>query len=263
MDLVERDLNAAANVVLNRYLAETRRSSDLDTLAALPFFMAMRAAIRASVTASRAAVAAPDDRDTARASAAGYFALACRLIRPATPVLIGVGGLSGAGKSRLAMALAPELAPAPGAVVVRSDVERKALAGRREDERLPAEAYALENSARVYAALIERAERIIAAGHAAIVDAVYARPEERDALRRAAETRGVRFEGLFLTADLATRAARVGARRGDASDATEAVVRAQQGYALGTNDWTLIDASGAPEHTLAQARRVVAARAAP
>ncbi len=259
MDLVGRNLDAAANVVLNRYLAETRRPSDLNALAALPFFMALRAAIRASVTASRAAIAADftkdtGDRDTARASAGRYFALACRLIRPPDPVLIGIGGLSGTGKSRLAMALAPELAPAPGAVVVRSDVERKALAGRREDERLPPEAYAAENSARVYAALIEKAGRVVAAGCSAVVDAVYARPEERDALRRMAETRGVRFQGMFLTADLATRAARVGARRGDASDATEAVARAQQGYALGSNDWALIDASGAPECTLARAR---------
>jgi predicted kinase len=182
--------------------------------------------------------------------------LACRLIRPAAPVLIGIGGLSGTGKSRLAMAIAAELAPPPGAVVVRSDVERKALAGRREDERLPAEAYAAENSARVYAALGEKAGHIIAAGHAAIVDAVYARPEERDALRRAAETRGVRFQGMFLTADTATRAARVGTRRGDASDATEAVVRAQEGYALGANDWMPIDASGTLESTLAHAREV-------
>jgi aminoglycoside phosphotransferase family enzyme/predicted kinase len=257
MDLIERDLGAAANVVLNRYLAETWRPSDLDALAALPFFMALRAAIRASVTASRAAVAAPGERDEARASARRYFALACRLSRPAAPVLIGIGGLSGTGKSRLAMALAPELAPPPGAVVVRSDVERKALAGRREDERLPAEAYAAENSARVYAALAEKAGHIIAAGHTAIVDAVYARPEERDALRRAAETRGVRFQGMFLTADIATRISRVGARRGDASDATEVVVQAQETYALGTNDWPMIDAAGALECTLAHARKVV------
>jgi uncharacterized protein len=257
MDLVERDLRPAANVVLNRYLAETRRLSDLDALAALPFFMALRAAIRASVTASRSAIAAPAERDGARASARRYFALARRLIRPAPPALIGVGGLSGTGKSRVAMALAPELAPPPGAVVLRSDVERKALAGRREDERLPPEAYTPENGARVYALLAEKAERAIAAGHTAIVDAVYARPEERDALRRAAEAHGVPFHGLFLTADFATRVARVGARRADASDANEAVVRAQDAYVLGANDWTPVDASGTLECTVDHARKAV------
>ena len=55
MDLVERRLQPAANVVLNRYLAETRRAEDLDALTTLPFLMSMRAAIRAKVTAARAA----------------------------------------------------------------------------------------------------------------------------------------------------------------------------------------------------------------
>jgi uncharacterized protein len=258
MDLVERDLRAAANVVLNRYLAETQRLSDLDALAALPLFMSLRAAIRAKVAVSRAAIAAPSDREEARAGAVRYFALACRLIRPPPPALIGVGGLSGAGKSRLAASLAPGLAPAPGAIALRSDVERKALAGRREDERLPAEAYTPENTERVYAKLVEKTEHIIAAGHSAVVDAVFARPEERDALRGAARERGVAFHGAFLTADLATRLARVESRRKDASDADETIARAQAHYVLGHNDWQSIDASGTPEDTLARTLRLLA-----
>jgi predicted kinase len=258
MDLVERGLCAAANVVLNRYLAETRRMSDLDAVAALPFFMSLRAAIRASVTASRAAVAAPPDREDTRSAARKYFELARRLIQPARPMLVGIGGLSGTGKSQLAAALAPELAPAPGAIVLRSDAERKALEGRREDEHLPTQAYAAEKSARVYATLVEKAGRVITAGHSAIVDAVFARPEERDALRDAARVRGVRFHGLFLTAGLATRVARVGSRRADASDADEAVARAQERYVLGRNDWQSIDASGTAESTLKRARKLVA-----
>ncbi|HWN49397.1 MAG TPA: AAA family ATPase [Xanthobacteraceae bacterium] len=258
MDLVERDLGAAANVVLNRYLNETRRTSDLDTLAALPFFMSLRAAIRANVTASRARIAEPADRQKARADAVRYFALACRLIRPPPPVLVGIGGLSGTGKSQLARAIAHELAPAPGAVVLRSDVERKAFAGYSESERLPAEAYTAASAERIYATLTEKAGRIIAAGHSAIVDAVFARPEERDALRSVAQTNRVAFHGLFLTTDVATRLARVGSRREDASDADETVARAQERYALGHNDWSSIDASGRPEHTQASARKLVA-----
>ena len=260
MDLVERGLAAAANVVLNRYLIETRRASDLDALAALPFFMSLRAAIRANVTASRAAIAEPTDRQKARTDATKYFALACRLIRPTPPVLIGIGGLSGTGKSQLARTLAHELAPAPGAVVLRSDIERKALAGRGENERLPAEAYTAESARRVYAVLTEKAGRIIAAGHSAIVDAVFARPEERNALRGVVRTGGGTFCGLFLTADVATRLARVGSRRGDASDADETVARTQERYVLGHNDWSSIDASGTPEQTLAIARKLLACK---
>src|SRR5262249_48924616 len=53
MDLIERRLRPAANTVFNQYLVETRRAQDLDTLKALPFFLSLRAAIRAKVTATR------------------------------------------------------------------------------------------------------------------------------------------------------------------------------------------------------------------
>jgi aminoglycoside phosphotransferase family enzyme/predicted kinase len=257
MDLIERDLGAAANVVLNRYLAETRRDTDLDGLAALPLFMSLRAAIRANVTTARANIAPPADRQAAGADAARYFALACRLIRPPPPVLVGIGGLSGTGKSQLARALAPKLGAAPGAIVLRSDVERKALAGLGEREHLPAAAYTAESAERVYAALAEKARRTIAAGHSAIVDAVFARGQERDALRAMAGSSGVTFHGLFLDADLATRLARLGSRHGDASDADETVARAQERYAHEPSDWKAIDASGTPADTLAHARRLL------
>jgi aminoglycoside phosphotransferase family enzyme/predicted kinase len=252
MDLVERGLNAAANIVLNRYLAETRRPEDLDALAALPLFLSLRAAIRAMVTAERAERAAEADRAPIRRAARTYFDLACRLIDPPPPCLVAVGGLSGTGKSAIARALAPELAPAPGAVVLRSDVERKARFGLRENERLPPEAYAPEVSAAVYSELAEKARRVVAAGHSAIVDAVYARPHERAAIAAA----GAPFRGIFLTADLPTRVARVSARAADASDADAAVARVQENYDLGTfgRAWTIIDASGTPAATLARAK---------
>ena len=257
MDLVERGLSAAANVVFNRYLAETHRATDLDALAALPLFMSLRAAIRANVTVSRAAIAPPADRDAAAANARKYFALACRLIRPSPPILVGVGGLSGTGKSVLARSLAPGLEPAPGAVVLRSDVERKAMAGLAETDRLPAAAYTAENAARVYAELTNNAQRAIAAGHSAIIDAVFARSEERNALRAVALARGVEFRGIFLIADVATRVDRIGARRGDASDADIAVARAQECYAVGQNDWLMCDASNTSQVTLDRARKLL------
>jgi predicted kinase len=143
-------------------------------------------------------------------------------------------------------------------VVLRSDVERKARFGLRENDRLPAEGYTPEVSAAVYSELADKARRIMAAGHSAIVDAVYARPHERAAIAAA----GAPFRGIFLTADLRTRLARVTARSANASDADAAIARAQEDYDLGTFEqpqWMRVDASGTPAETLALARTALGA----
>jgi aminoglycoside phosphotransferase family enzyme/predicted kinase len=248
MDLIERKLTQAANIVLNRYLNETRRAEDLDALAALPLFLSLRAAIRAKVAAARRAL----DAAGAEQSARDYFALAGKLLAPQPPILVAVGGLSGTGKSLLARALAAEIRPEPGAVVLRSDVERKVLFAVDEADRLPETAYARDVTTQVYAALIDKARRVTGAGHSAIVDAVFADAGERATIVKAGD--GVAFHGLFLTADLATRLSRVGGRKDDASDADAAVARRQEQYDLGAMQWTLVDASGSPEQTLRRAK---------
>jgi uncharacterized protein len=253
MDLLERGLAEAANIVFNRYLAQTRRIEDLDALAALPFFLSMRASIRAKVSVARMERSREAERASIARSARAYFDFALKAIRPPPPRFVAVGGLSGTGKSRLARSLAPTLAPMPGAVIVRSDVERKVLFGAEETERLPASAYGEEATARVYATLAAKSRRIVAAGHSAIVDAVFARPPERAAAADTAASAGIAIEGIFLTAASATRISRVGNRVGDASDADAAVAAAQEGYDLGALDWTQIDASEGPEVTLERA----------
>ena len=250
MDLIERKLTQAANIVLNRYLNETRREEDLDALAALPLFLSLRAAIRAKVAAERWAQGG--ERTRVEQSAHDYFALAGKLLAPQPPILVAVGGLSGTGKSLLARALAAEILPEPGAVVLRSDVERKVLFAAAEADRLPETAYARDVTTQVYAALIDKARRVTGAGHSAIVDTVFADAGERAAIVKAGD--GVAFHGLFLTADLATRLSRVGGRKDDASDADAAVARRQEQYDLGAMQWTLVDASGSPEQTLRRAK---------
>jgi hypothetical protein len=201
--------------------------------------------------------AAEDKREGIVKSAQAYFAFALRAIAPPAPRFIAVGGLSGTGKTQVARMLAPHIAPMPGAVIVRSDVERKALFGAAETDKLPAAAYTSEVTARVYAVVADKARRILAAGHSAIVDAVFARPQERDALAEVAKATKIPLQGLFLTADLATRMARVGGRANDASDADAAVAAAQERYDLGPLTWAKIDASGTPVDSLERAQRAL------
>jgi len=259
MDLVERELGEAANVVLNTYLNETGRAEHLDGLRALPLFLSVRAAIRAKVTAARLRNA-PDERAAIACQAQAYFNLARRLIAPATPVLIAIGGLSGTGKTVLARALAPRLAPAPGAVLLRSDTERKVLYRVEETERLAQEAYAPAVTEKIYEILLDKAARVLRAGHSAVVDAVFARRDQRAGIEALAVGANIRFVGLFLTADLATRLARVGRRADDASDADGAIVRQQEEYDLGAVTWQRIDASRTPAQTLRQALNALEVR---
>jgi aminoglycoside phosphotransferase family enzyme/predicted kinase len=256
MDLMSYGRFEAASIVMNRYLSQTS-PDNLDALSALPLFLSIRAAIRANVLLARLDRKGSDSADV-KARAETYLRLARRLIAPAPPRLIAVGGLSGTGKSLLARALAPDIAPLPGAVVLRSDVLRKQRFAAPETDRLPADAYRPEVTAAVYSTLAERAGRILAAGHSVVVDAVFARPPERAAIAGVARSAGVTFCGLFLQADTAIRAARVGSRTNDASDATADIARDQDAYDLGAMDWISVDAAGTPEQTLTRSRAALA-----
>lgn len=250
MDLIERGLRPAANIVFNRYLIETQRVHDLDALAALPLFMSVRAAIRAKVTAARRKHS--DAREKRSRDARSYADLARELLQAAKPKLVAIGGLSGTGKSLLARTLASEILPMPGPVVLRSDIERKAMFGVAETETLPKSAYTAEATAKVYATLAAKARRVVASGHSAIVDAVFAQPGERADIANAAGSAD--FAGLFLTADLQSRLERIGARTGDASDADAAIVQEQEKFELGRINWARVDASGTPEETVIRAK---------
>ncbi|MGE0750987.1 MAG: AAA family ATPase [Variibacter sp.] len=254
MDLIKRDDVAAANSVLNVYMdAVVGSAAAIEGLAALPFFMSLRAAIRAKVTAARLDQV-EEDAPTLQASAKHYFNLALRLLEPVAPVVICVGGLSGTGKSVLAKQLAKFILPLPGALVLRSDAVRKRMFGVAETDRLSSAAYQTEISARVYDDIAAKLARISRAGYSIIVDAVFADADTRKAMEDAAQRVGVEFFGIFLVANLSTRIRRIGNRGPDASDADAQVARKQEAYDFGAMTWAKIDASGSPTDTLGRVR---------
>jgi hypothetical protein len=255
MDLEHRGLRGHANLVLNRYL---QHEAEVAGLAALPLFLSVRAAVRAKVSISTAD--SQSDALTTQAlydEAGAYFRAARAYLEPAPPRLVAVGGLSGTGKTSLARKLAPDLGAPSGALHLRSDLLRKALAGVTELSRLPPESYGAAASRRVYAELLRRARTALGAGRAVIVDAVYAKPEERVAIEAVARDLGVPFHGLWLECPEDVMIARVARRWADASDAAPEVVRRQLGYDISAVTWHRLDASGAPEAVSAAAKRTL------
>lgn len=243
MDLWRLGLPHHANVLWNSYLAET---GDLGGLPLMPLFLSCRAAVMAKTTATTANLQTDGGRRLAfRVLANTYLTVADALLDPPPPRLIAIGGLSGSGKSTLAMNVAPSIGAAPGAVVIRSDEIRKQLCGVKPLDRLGPEGYADAVSQRVYATLLEQADKVVRGGYAAIADAVFAKSADRDAVYHVAAAAGVRFVGLWLEAPERVLISRVKTRGPDVSDADVDVLRRQLTCAVDTIRWHRLDASGA------------------
>ena len=251
MDLEHRGKPDIANRLFNRYLDVT---DEEDGIAAMPAFIALRAIIRAHVTATMAEQGwGGGDKNEAFAQAHRYLDDAATALQPARPRLIAIGGVSGTGKSTLAASLALERTPWPGARVLRSDVQRKLMLGNEPESALPAAAYTPEITARVYRALGDRARAALGAGYSVVIDAVALRAEEREAFLAIARDAEVRFTGLWLEAAPEVLAARLRARTGDASDASPDVLAEQVKIDPGPLDWTRINAGADRAATLAAA----------
>lgn len=245
MDLWHRKQQELANTLLNRYLDE---ADETDGLGLIPYFMAIRATVRAHVTAAQAEhAAAPNVRASVLSEALQYFDLADALLNPAPPTLVAIGGLSGTGKSTIASLVAPYLGQAPGARILNSDRIRKHLHGVPAQSRLPESAYRPEISKQVYANLRQEAGRALRAGSAVIADAVFDRPQERKKLEQHAAGWRVPFTGYWLRAPIEVLISRVAARRKDPSDATADIVRMQAARHCGEIDWVNLDASQKPD----------------
>jgi hypothetical protein len=222
MDLKAHRRPDLAFVFLNRYL-EAR--GDYQGLTLLGFYAAHRALVRAKVarlSKGKARGGAPD--------LPSLLSLARAEIDPPMPALLITCGLSGSGKSTVAGRLAPAL----GAVHVRSDVERKRLAGLEPLERSAAELdagiYSADMTVRTYERLAECAEASLRGRVSIIVDASFLTRAERQQFAELAAQQAASFVILYCTASEDALRQRIGARarRGnDPSEADEAVLDGQ------------------------------------
>ena len=253
MDLRHNGMERAANITFNSYLQRAGLLDHYASLSLLPLFLSVRAAILAMVIVQTARFN-PDD-DTLLPQARRHLANALTYLDAAPAQLIAVGGLSGTGKTVLATALAPQIGAAPGAVHLRSDLERKALFGVSPLTNLPQSAYGPGVNARVYDIMRDKARGGLSGGHCVIVDATWLNADERAQLPTLAAQFGAQFTGFWLVADASVLETRIAARRADASDADVTVMHKQASQVKAPETWTQIDASGSPDQTFFRAHR--------
>ncbi len=246
MDLWHRDLLQFANLVVNHYLDV---SEEEDGYPCLPFFIALRAAVRAHVLATQSEDPHVEDANDKRQDARSYYDLAMSILGASKPRLVAIGGFSGSGKSTMSSVIAPAIGSAPGARVIESDRTRKAMFGCDPHTKLPDHAYVPEVSDKVYGSMAQRAGSLLSGGSAVVVDAVYDRPSRRKEVELVAREACVRFDGIWLTAAPGELKRRVQTRPKSASDATPRVLESQLQKRLGPIDWNHIETSFTIEET--------------
>lgn len=232
MDLLHHDLPRMAARFLNRYLEAT---GDYGALPLLRYYMVYRALVRAKVAGVRASQKGVSfEAPGAKSECLAYLELGRRVAHRGAPLLVVMQGLACSGKTTVSQRLTEAL----GAIRIRSDVERKRLAGVKAEESMAAApgegAYAAEENARVYRHLARVARESIEAGYPTIVDAAFLDRQYRDAFRDVARDAGAAFE--ILRCDSAAEVLRARAQRRmregrDASDADARVLEWQLAHA--------------------------------
>ena len=248
MDLMRHSAQLARTLVA----AYREAGGDPGDDALVTFFAAQRALIRAKVALVRATQVGGDDASRRRADARALIDLAGQLgWRLRLGPLTIVCGVAASGKSTLAAALAQR----SGAVVVASDLVRKALAGVAPNAPAPAGSYAADVNRATYAELGRRAAEALAAGGPVIVDATFRFAADRRTFAAEAPAPAVWIE---CRAPASVRATRARARRADQehvsdADAAVAVRQGEEWEPLGV-DALVVDTDQPRDAVLADVR---------
>ena len=228
MDLEDRGLKCQARRFLNGWL---ERTGDYAALELLSLYKAYRALVRAKVSLFRL----HQEQDAVQRRVIlrqyrSYANLAESYSAIPSRFLAITHGVSAVGKSHVALRLVEAL----GAIRLRSDLERKRLYGEpteRHDVAVNAGIYSAEATEATYERLHSLAEAALNAGFSVVIDATYLKQSQRQAAWQVAESTGVPFIILACEAPDAVIEQWLTQRQaegGDPSDATMAVVKAQQ-----------------------------------
>jgi hypothetical protein len=225
MDLELRGRDDLAYGFLDAYLEAT---GDYGGAEVLDFYRVYRSLVRAKVAALRAAQVAEPEGARERARCRAHLRLALRYVQPRRPRLLLMHGYSGSGKSWLGERLAVLLP----ALRVRSDVQRKRLAGldalAASHSGVAAGLYAPGQSRRTYAQLERIVREVLRSGESVVVDAAFLQRDQRAAFLRLARELRVPCAIVDCVAEPSVLEARIRRRAGDASEADTAVLAYQQ-----------------------------------
>ena len=228
MDLEDRGLKCQARRFINGWL---ERTGDYAALQLLNLYKAYRALVRAKVSLFR--LHQEEDavqRRIVLRQYRSYANLAESYSAIPSRFLAITHGVSAVGKSQVALRLVEAL----GAIRVRSDVERKRLYGQQPEalaSEVNAGIYNAEAGDATYQRLHSLAETALSAGFSVVIDATYLKHQYRQAAWQVAESTGVPFMILSCEAPDAVIEQWLTQRQaegGDPSDATMAVISAQQ-----------------------------------
>jgi len=232
MDLVAHARQDLAGILVNRYLECT---GDYSGMSVFGLYFVYHSMIRAKIAAVRSG-----ERDEAEgrlediAKLKHYLAVAIRWIDRRPPIVVGMHGFSGSGKTWLSTQLLSELP----AVRVRSDIERKRCLGLAESASSQSQpgrgAYTARARADAYASLLEIIDGLIDADFNVIVDATFLMRRDRQLLEALADRKEAAMVWIDVSADndeLVRRLQHRTATRDDASEADTGVLDYQYKHA--------------------------------
>lgn len=221
MDLRYRGRNDLANRVLNTYL---EASGDYAGAQLLPFYQSVRALIRGGVTLmeSTAAPMTPERRDRIVQDGVRYLEHAMEYFALPKGCLLATCGLSGSGKSTVALSLLDRC----DVIHIRSDAIRKHLAGVDLADH-SADIYGESLTRATYDTMIDLGIVLTSHSYTVILDAKFDRRAVRQSLIEQAESLGLPLRFIHCHAPLDVLKKRLAQRRGDISDATERLTEIQ------------------------------------
>jgi aminoglycoside phosphotransferase family enzyme/predicted kinase len=219
MDLLQHGHADWAWLFINLWLEET---GDYAGLELLRYYAVYRAMVRAKVAAIRMAQVEGPGREAVLKDVRALLGLAIKLTDSMRVTLSITHGLSGSGKTTVTRTLMQN----PGAIRLRSDIERKRMAGlgalAKSGSEVGKKLYSGDATRQTYQRLADLAGCLLDGNWPVIVDATFIARWQRDLLRDVAHAHKLEIRILDFPVPVDTLKARILQRARSGTDASEA-----------------------------------------